>query len=110
MFAALNESLLGTWGEEVTFQQADSTITETIIVLLQSAREIEALEPSAHAGVFLRRSDLSVEPKKGDKITIPAGRQITAGDYRIARINPDGEGTTPGIGDGRTLFLQYIRP
>jgi hypothetical protein len=98
--ADMDADLIDEFGVQVTFTPAGG-LGASVDVILTSGQNLEDVEEGVHVVAFAPRSSFASAPAKGDTVTIPSGRTVEAGVYRVAKIEHDGQ-------NGRRLFLKYV--
>jgi hypothetical protein len=82
---ALNTSVLGAFGQEVTYTpQTGGPVT--IRAVFEATREAEENAPGVYAVLFVCAGDLSQPPERGDEVTVDA---VT---YKVFGIEADTTG------------------
>lgn len=96
----LDTAVLDTFGDTYTYIPTATDTPTTFTASRHSGERFEAFKQGVHASLFCLLADLPAEPVKGDLVTVPSGREIRAGSYRVADIEKNNYG-------GRYLLLQW---
>ena len=82
---SLNNTILGTFGREVTYSPSTG-VAVTIQAIVETAKETEDAAPGVYAVLFLRLADLPQAPERGDEVAVDNLL------YKVFDIEADGGG------------------
>lgn len=90
----LNTSAVAAFGREVNYSpQAGGSVAVTLKAVFEATHQGEENSPGTYALLFIRLSDLSQAPDRGDEV------QVGDSVYKVFEIEADGQG-------GATLGLR----